>query len=104
MAEVYRIVLPDGQEFAWHGTVEAMKETHPGAEITGRLVMDEVAQGSWEPFNNRKAARAASDEAKVEDKPAAAAKVDEKKAAADATPVAIGIEAKDDKKADAAKK
>lgn len=48
--DVYRIVLPDGQEFAWHGTLEALPEAHPGAQITGHLVMDAAGQGTWEPY------------------------------------------------------
>lgn len=55
MADVYRIVTADGQEFAWHKSVAELKKTHPGATIVGRLVPDDIRGGTWEPHTDRQA-------------------------------------------------
>jgi hypothetical protein len=44
---VYRIVLPDGQEHAWHGTVEALRTAYPKARVTGELQLDASGKGVW---------------------------------------------------------
>lgn len=42
----YHFRLPDGQEYGWTGTAAKLKKAHPDAVITGRVVMDEVGQGT----------------------------------------------------------
>lgn len=82
MSDVYHIVLPDGQEFAWHKSADELREVHPGAVITGRLVMDETGQGSWEPMSHQSAvakARKADDDKTAEAKPEPKAKSAEAK-------------------------
>lgn len=48
--QVYRIVTAGGEEHAWHGTPAALQKTHPGATITGRLVHNDLGEGSWAPY------------------------------------------------------
>ena len=52
--DVYRFTCPDG-DFAWHGSVADLRKAHPKAVVTGHLVMDEVGQGSWEPYDAKQA-------------------------------------------------
>lgn len=63
MAEVYRFVQPDGQTHAWHGTVSDLRKAHPNAAVTGRLVSDDLGQGTWQPYSGN---QAAADERKAE--------------------------------------
>jgi len=55
MAEVYKIITPDGQEFAYHRGAEDLKKDHPGARITHRLVMDTLGQGMFEEYSTGRA-------------------------------------------------
>jgi len=83
--EVYRIVTAEGHEYDYHGTVEQLKEAHPGARITGRRVVNSVGEGSYEPYTIPKARAAERKEAAAEEAPAtsgAPAKVTVKAAAA----------------------
>jgi hypothetical protein len=52
--DVYRFTCPDG-DFAWHGSVADLRKAHPNARITGRMVTNELGEGSWEPANDRQA-------------------------------------------------
>lgn len=55
MADVYKITTADGQEFAWHKSVDELQKTHPGAVITGVLVPDDIRGGTWAPQSTRQA-------------------------------------------------
>jgi len=55
MADVYRIVTPEGHVYGYHGDIDQLKAAHPGAVITGRLVMNEVGEGTFEPYSIAKA-------------------------------------------------
>lgn len=65
MAEVYRFSLPDGQQHAWHGTPASLLKAHPNAVVTGRLVSDDLGQGSWVPFGGKQPAERATEKAEV---------------------------------------
>lgn len=64
--DVYRIVTAEGHEYDYHGTVEQLKEAHPGAQITGRRVVNSVGEGSYEPYTIPKARAAERKEAAAE--------------------------------------
>ena len=64
--DVYRIVTAEGHEYDYHGTVEQLKEAHPGAVITGRRVVNSVGEGSYEPYTIPKARAAERKEAATE--------------------------------------
>jgi len=51
--EVFRVVLPDGQEFAWHNTLEALREEYPRARISGILGLDKTGQGFWTEYEGK---------------------------------------------------
>lgn len=61
MSEVYRFILPDGQEFAHHGTPASLRKEHPRAVITHRQEFDEAAlaagveQGYWVAYTGKNA-------------------------------------------------
>ena len=68
--DVYRIVTAEGHEYDYHGTVEQLKDAHPGAQITGRRVMNELGEGSHEPYSIAKAQAATRKEKAASDAPA----------------------------------
>lgn len=69
MADVFRIVTAEGHEYDFHGGVDALKETYPGAVITGRRMVNAVGEGTYEPYTIAKA-QAAGRKAADGDKPA----------------------------------
>jgi hypothetical protein len=78
--DVYRFATADGQTHAWHGPIGALQQAHPGAVVTGHLVMDEVSQGSWEPVSDTPGAPAAKKGATAEAPAESDAEADEKPA------------------------
>lgn len=51
MGDVFRIVTAEGHEYDYHGTVEQLVEAHPGAQITGRRVLNPLGEGAYEPYS-----------------------------------------------------
>lgn len=82
MGDVFRIVTVEGHEYDYHGTVEQLKAAHPGAQITGRRVLNPLGEGSYEPYTVPKARAAERKEAVADDAPQAPAPVTVKTAAA----------------------
>lgn len=51
MAEVFRITTPEGHVYDYHRGVDQLKADHPGAVITGRRVVNDVGEGTYEPWS-----------------------------------------------------
>jgi hypothetical protein len=53
--DVYHIRTAEGFELDYHRDVESLKRDYPGAVITGRRVMNDVGEGTYEPYSIAKA-------------------------------------------------
>lgn len=71
MADVYRVVTTDGQEFAWHKSASDLQKAYPGAVITGVLVPDDIRGGTFVPQSTRQALAAEKKAAGPKQEPAA---------------------------------
>lgn len=63
MAEVFRITTAEGFVFDYHRGVDQLKQDYPGAVITGRRVVNDVGEGTYEPYS---IAKAQADQRKAE--------------------------------------
>lgn len=62
--EIYRIVTAEGLEFDYHLGLDMLKQSHPGAKITRRRVLnEETGEGMYEPWTLGKAEAAQKREA-----------------------------------------
>lgn len=91
MAEVFRITTAEGHIHDYHRGVDQLKQDHPGAVITGRRVMNDVGEGTYEPWSIAKE-QAAQRKAAAE-KAAKKAPSKKKDEAPAEEPVAVVVEA-----------
>lgn len=65
--DVFRIVTVEGHEYDYHGNIDQLKEAHPGAQITGRRMVSDVGEGTYEPYSIAKARAVARKTAKADE-------------------------------------
>lgn len=53
--DVFRIRTVEGFEHDYHRGVDQLKQDYPGAVITGRRVVNDVGEGTYEPWSIAKA-------------------------------------------------